>query len=449
MNCASIASSNCEAAAALDEVSSAPVELAKTAGLAELLGSQLLSGSQVVETTEALKGKPAVALYFSAHWCPPCRGFTPQLAQWYKQSLKAKGLEVVFVSSDRDGAAFRDYFETMPWLAIPFSERGRKDALSKRFKVNGIPTLIILDAEGKVITKEGRDAVSSDPIGEDFPWTPRSFKDVMADATLIGQAGEQFKAEAALNGKTLGLYFSAHWCPPCKGFTPQLAKWYNESLKAKGLEVVFVSSDRDDAAFQEYFKEMPWLALSFSDRKRKEQLSSIFGVEGIPSLVIVGPDGVTITKDGRAAVSGDPLGKDFPWHPKPVADLKHGPGNLDSVPTVIAFCEGCLPSVQASVLEAMTPLAQQYLDRQAADGDEDPACAFKIVTEAGGIGDRLREMMKLPKDNGSEPMLMLLDIPDNGAFYSGPVGEVTTVTAAKFAADYESKALMRQQLSRQ
>ena len=37
---------------------------------------------------QAMAGKQALALYFSAHWCPPCRGFTPQLAEWYKQELK-------------------------------------------------------------------------------------------------------------------------------------------------------------------------------------------------------------------------------------------------------------------------------------------------------------------------------------------------------------------------
>jgi len=33
---------------------------------------------------------------------------------------------------------------------------------------------------------------------------------------------EKVTAEAALGGKVVGLYFSAHWCPPCRQFTPVL-----------------------------------------------------------------------------------------------------------------------------------------------------------------------------------------------------------------------------------
>lgn len=47
----------------------------------------------------------------------------------------------------------------------------------------------------------------------------------------------------------------------------------------KNLEMVFCSSDRDEASFMEYFKEMPWLALPFGD-KRKTALSRMFSVQG-------------------------------------------------------------------------------------------------------------------------------------------------------------------------
>ena len=54
-------------------------------------------------TEEVLAGKKVIALYFSAHWCPPCRGFTPMLGEFY-DDVKANGgeMEIVFISSDKD-----------------------------------------------------------------------------------------------------------------------------------------------------------------------------------------------------------------------------------------------------------------------------------------------------------------------------------------------------------
>ncbi|RLG30214.1 hypothetical protein DRO03_05040 [Methanosarcinales archaeon] len=52
-----------------------------------------------------------------------------------------------------------------------------------------------------------------------------------------------------LTGKIIGVYFSAHWCPPCRAFTPNLVKFYNSLKKAdKPFEIIFVSSDRDKKA---------------------------------------------------------------------------------------------------------------------------------------------------------------------------------------------------------
>eukprot|EP00438_Fugacium_kawagutii_P012626 Skav215581 [mRNA] locus=scaffold666:32751:33944:+ [translate_table: standard] len=97
-----------------------------------------------VPNFQALKGKKAVALYFSAHWCPPCRGFTPQLATWYKQELveghrkggdqlggdlKEKGMEVIFVSGDRDEGSFKEYFAEQPWLSVDFNDKELADLI--------------------------------------------------------------------------------------------------------------------------------------------------------------------------------------------------------------------------------------------------------------------------------------------------------------------------------
>merc|ERR1711918_213184 len=101
-----------------------------------------------------LGGQPHVMIYFSAHWCPPCRGYTPQLSEAYAKSGKA-GTEtvIVFVSSDRDQAAFDEYYGSMSFFALPFAARDQKSALSEKYGVRGIPTLVLLNGDGSL--KEG------------------------------------------------------------------------------------------------------------------------------------------------------------------------------------------------------------------------------------------------------------------------------------------------------
>merc|ERR1719460_1774699 len=139
------------------------------------------------------------------------------------------------------------------------------------------------------MTKDGRSKVMENfDTCEGFPWKPMTLEEALG-SEFQKQNGSSVGKDA-IKGKTIGLYFSAHWCPPCRGFTPALVKAYNEHLKAKGCEIVFVSSGRSADAFKEYYETMPWLAIPHGD-KRKELLSSRFGVSGIPSFVLV--DGTT------------------------------------------------------------------------------------------------------------------------------------------------------------
>jgi len=118
------------------------------------LGPQLLTKSGLQPTAQALSGASVVALYFSAHWCPPCRAFTPKLAYALRDGHPQ--LKVVFISSDRDQASFDSYYGEMPWLALPFGSM-QKDMLSMTHQVRGIPSLIILDGNtGRVISADGR-----------------------------------------------------------------------------------------------------------------------------------------------------------------------------------------------------------------------------------------------------------------------------------------------------
>lgn len=121
---------------------------------------------------------------------------------------------------------------------------------------------------------------------------------------LVNARGETVDV-ASLDGKIVGLYFSAHWCGPCRAFTPELVKLRNRN--DEDFEVVFVSSDRSADDQAEYMKDfgMKWPAIPFDSAKRGE-LSSKFGISGIPSLVIVDSKGSLITKDGRSDAVQNP-----------------------------------------------------------------------------------------------------------------------------------------------
>merc|ERR1712007_1340 len=43
----------------------------------------------------------------------------------------------------------------MPWLALPYADRERKESLSSKFKVQGIPTVEILDG-AKLLGQDGQ-----------------------------------------------------------------------------------------------------------------------------------------------------------------------------------------------------------------------------------------------------------------------------------------------------
>jgi len=275
-----------------------------------LLGSTLIKkGGESISVSE-LDGK-VVGFYFSAHWCPPCRGFTPQLAQTYNKFIQSgKNFEIVFVSSDNDSSSFSEYFATMPWLALPFNDRQRKESLSARYGIRGIPSLVILGEDGTVITTEGRNEVMGDPEAARFPWKKLTLNDVIGTEFF---SAEGVADASALQNKVLGLYFSAHWCGPCRQFTPRLANMY-KLLKQQGkdFEVIFVTCDREVAQFEEYFATMPWLAIAFGD-KRISDLSKACAVQSIPKLVILDAARNVLNSNAVNMVSADPQGASFPW----------------------------------------------------------------------------------------------------------------------------------------
>ncbi len=147
--------------AAKKAAEAAAVSLKASDAMYELFGKTLRNARDKKVSVDALANK-TVGIYFSAHWCPPCRAFTPSLVEFHKKmTQQGKPFEIVFVSSDQSKSEMYNYMKEMemPWLALPFGDE-HKEALSKKFGVRGIPKLVIIDSNGELITGNGRGDVS-------------------------------------------------------------------------------------------------------------------------------------------------------------------------------------------------------------------------------------------------------------------------------------------------
>jgi nucleoredoxin len=97
--------------------------------------------------------KKLIGLYFSAHWCGPCRKFTPQLVAYYNTVAAAHPeFEIVFVSNDKTAAEMEGYVREaqMPWPVVAFENAVKNGALDK-YAGTVIPCLVVVDENGKVI----------------------------------------------------------------------------------------------------------------------------------------------------------------------------------------------------------------------------------------------------------------------------------------------------------
>jgi len=150
----------------------------------------------------ALADKQVVGLYFSAHWCPPCRGFTPKLAEVYT-AIKGTGksLEIVFVSSDRDDVAFDSYHKEMPW-----------QTLSKRFKVSGIPSLVPCRRRDRPGALQGRPQRHHErPSGHRLS-APKTLDELLGEVLLDGEGAELPRDQGGSNAYRVGSFSMFDLC---------------------------------------------------------------------------------------------------------------------------------------------------------------------------------------------------------------------------------------------
>ena len=112
------------------------------------------------------------------------------------------------------------------------------------------------------------------------------------DFKLQTPDGKKLQLKKWAKGKTVVLDFWASWCPDCRKDAPEVVRMY-QTYKQHGVEFLGISMDTDVEAWKKaiakYGIEYP--QVSELKKFKETAISKAYGVQWIPSMVVIGPDG--------------------------------------------------------------------------------------------------------------------------------------------------------------
>jgi thiol-disulfide isomerase/thioredoxin len=97
-----------------------------------------------------------------------------------------------------------------------------------------------------------------------------------------------------MRGKVVLIDFWATWCPPCRAEVPNVVATYKK-FHDRGFEVVGISLDQDKDTMVNFTSQhgMTWPQY-FDGKGWDNAVSSSFGIQEIPTMVLIGKDGKPI-----------------------------------------------------------------------------------------------------------------------------------------------------------
>ncbi|NWQ82275.1 NXN protein, partial [Columbina picui] len=230
--------------------------------------------------------------------------------------------------------------------------------LWNKYRVSNVPSLIFIDAAtGKVVCRNGLLVIRDDPEGKTGVLSARETRahGCLFSSFLIALGGKETNNYCQL---IKALYYFQHniFC-----IIPA------RSYRSRAL----FPSHRSEDSFKQYFSEMPWVAVPYADEARRSRLNRLYGIQGIPTLIVLDPKGEVITRQGRVEVLNDVECREFPWHPKPVLELTDSNAvQLNEGPCLVLFVDSEDDGESEAAKQLIQPIAEKIIAKYKAKEEE-------------------------------------------------------------------------------
>lgn len=110
------------------------------------------------------EGKKYILIDFWASWCAPCRREIPNLRNLYAK-YGSRGFQIISISRDRNAEDWKKAIEDEQLTWPNFLD---ESDIAKLYKVRAIPTMYLVDADGRIVAENVRGEALAEKVAELF-----------------------------------------------------------------------------------------------------------------------------------------------------------------------------------------------------------------------------------------------------------------------------------------